>query len=367
MDNNIDPTKISPEVSAKYQLTANTFIGVAKPDPKDKIDVEIGDSKQPDFKPQVKIMRWDNETNLSFRLKDDGLEKETVTTDKDKIIWSKGTREAHFYDFINAEHPEGASEFEIILKEKPVTNVVEFTLNTKGLDFFYQPELTQEQIDNGMSAPDNVIGSYAVYASEQKTNYVGGKEYKTGKVGHIYRPQVEDAKGTKVWGELNVNTETGILSVTIPQDFLDNAVYPVRHAAGLTFGYTTAGNTLLSAIADATSDRSRMTGNGRTLSTAGTVDSVSAYLAANTSTEVVDIFYGIYREDSGGTGVHALVASGESLNSTITTTKTWKTITFASESLSADDYILGVTGNGEEVAVAYVALYGDTLSTTEKF
>lgn len=25
----------------------------------DKIEVEIGDSKQPDFKPQVKIMRWD--------------------------------------------------------------------------------------------------------------------------------------------------------------------------------------------------------------------------------------------------------------------------------------------------------------------
>lgn len=30
----------------------------------DKIEVEIGDSKQPDFKPQVKIMRWNNEVQL---------------------------------------------------------------------------------------------------------------------------------------------------------------------------------------------------------------------------------------------------------------------------------------------------------------
>ena len=57
-------------------------------------------------------------------------------------------------------------EFEVILKEKPATNKVEFTLNTKGLDFFYQPPLLPKKCSK--ARPDNVVGSQSV--SEQKTN-----------------------------------------------------------------------------------------------------------------------------------------------------------------------------------------------------
>jgi hypothetical protein len=201
----------------------------------------VGDTKDLSvFQPQIKIMRWDNEVNLSVRLKDNETGLSDISFDKDKILWSKGNITSRFYDIApNTEHPEGAYEFEIIIKEKPLTNKIEFTLNTKGLDFFYQPELTQEEIKQGFSRPENVVGSYAVYVSDQKINYVGGKEYKVGKVGHIYRPKIEDEKGNWVWGELLIKDD--ILSVTIPQDFLDKAVYPVRHAAGLTFGYETLG------------------------------------------------------------------------------------------------------------------------------
>lgn len=215
-----------------YDLENNTYSKVSQDNPKDLIAVEVGDSKQPDFLPQVKIQRWDNEVNFSARLIHDE-KTPVVTTDVDKILWQGDKVEANFYELT-----EGY-EFEVILKEKPLTNKVEFTLQTKGLDFFYQPELTQEEIDQGSSQPENVIGSYAVYASENKTNYVGGKEYKAGKVGHIYRPKIVDSIGTEVWGELNITGAN--LSVTIPQDFLDKAVYPVRHAAGLTFGYLTLG------------------------------------------------------------------------------------------------------------------------------
>lgn len=215
-----------------------------KENPKDKIEVEIGDSKDlTQFQPQFKVMRWDNEVNFSARLISDEEIDETITQNDEKITWGKGNILADFYDLpITEEHTEGGMEFEVILKERPKTNVVTFTLNTKGLDFFYQPELTVEEKLQGIKKPENVIGSYAVYASEQKTNYVGGKEYKTGKVGHIYRPRVEDAEGNTVWGELNVDTNNGLLTVTIPDEWLDKAVYPVRHAAGLTFGYTTAGS-----------------------------------------------------------------------------------------------------------------------------
>ena len=95
--------------------------------------------------------------------------------------------------------PEGGYEYQINLKSKPATNVIEFTLETQGLDFFYQPPLTEEMDEhtaefgedievtgtdvkkNGKIVrhrPENIVGSYIVYASDSKINYVGGKEYK---------------------------------------------------------------------------------------------------------------------------------------------------------------------------------------------
>ena len=181
-------------------------------------------------------MRWDNECNVSIRLKD--FIDYKVQTEGEKIKLINAEKEVHFYQI---EEGEGASEFEVILKSKPISNVIEFTLEDKDVEYFYQPELTQEEIAKGAVRPDNVVGSYAVYAKTPKVNYVGGKEYKCGKVGHVFRPKIIDSAGTEVWGDLHIDVENGLLSVTIPQDFLDKAVYPVRHAAGLTFGYGTHG------------------------------------------------------------------------------------------------------------------------------
>lgn len=226
--------KISAEILAKYQVADNTFSYTPKDDWKDRIQVEVGDSKQPDtFYPQVKIMRWDNEVNASFRLVDT-IDTATVATDKDKIEWLSNKREAHFYELpVSEEHPEGGYEFEVVLKEKPASNVVQMTMETKSLDFLYQPELTKEELEDGASRPDNVIGSYAVYYKDCPANYVGGKEYKTGKAFHIYRPRIEDANGNWVWGELNIDIEKKLLEVTIPQNFLDKAIYPIISCLGI--------------------------------------------------------------------------------------------------------------------------------------
>jgi len=222
-----------------YTKLNNTYFATPKDDWKDRIQIEIGDSKEQDFYPQLKVMRWDNECNVSLRLKTDLTAVPSKTGEK--ISWDTDKVSADIYPITEGE---GGHEFEIILKEKPVSNVIEFTLQDKDVEYFYQPELTQEEKDKGAKRPENVVGSYAVYASENKINYVGGKEYKVGKVGHIFRPKIVDAKGTEVWGELLI--ENGILSVTIPQDFLDKAVYPIRHAAGLEFGYKTLGNSTTS-------------------------------------------------------------------------------------------------------------------------
>lgn len=218
----------------KYKFDKNTFVQVAREDKQDFLEAEVGDIKQPDFHPQVKIKRWDNECNLSVRFKHEEKGIEKVEMVGEKIVWKKGSTEAHFYDI------ENGYEFEIIYHKKPKTNVTEFTIQTKGLDFWYQDELTEDQVARGCRRPENVIGSYAVYMERLKKTYHGKTQYKTGKVGHIYRPKVTDASGKEIWGILNVDKEKGILSVTVPQEFLDKAKYPV--VVDPTFGYDTAGS-----------------------------------------------------------------------------------------------------------------------------
>jgi hypothetical protein len=167
---------------------------------------------------------------------------QTLLTQNGKI----DGRIKEFYDNHNSTtFEEDVYEFEVILKEKPTTNKIEFTIQTKDLDFFYQPELIPEEVSHGCYRPENIIGSYAVYHKYKKDDYsqLGGNNYQNGKAFHIYRPKIADATGNWVWGELNIDLNTGILTVTIPQEFLDNAVYPVRHAAGLTFGYSTTTGT----------------------------------------------------------------------------------------------------------------------------
>jgi hypothetical protein len=224
-----------------YDSISKTYTEPVKTDPVDRLSVEIGDSKQiGTFYPQVKVMRWDNEVNFSARLVNDELTP--VLSDSLGIIkWEGSAIDCRFYSIQDTEHPQGAYEFNVILKEIPKSNIITFTIQTKGLDYFYQPKLTEEEIKRGCLRPDNVVGSYAVYYQGNFTNYEGGKLYRSGKAFHIYRPGIIDAVGSKVWGELNIDIDKGLLTVTIPQEFLDKATYPIQHSAGLTLGYSTIG------------------------------------------------------------------------------------------------------------------------------
>jgi len=296
----IDKRRINGFIKDKYQIADNTFslqnIKNAELDrydgkPKDEINIEIGDSKQPDiFYPQVKLMRWSDEVNFSVRLKDNEIGEEEIkskSADSDTIVWSKGNIDIEYYDYAEGE---GGHKMVWYLKEKPLTNKVEFTIQSKGLDFFYQPPLTQEY-QNGYSEefkgeivvtetqvkdldgnvlverPENVVGSYAVYHSTKGgMNDAYGKDYKTGQAFFIYRPHIIDANGAETWGILNI--KDGIYSVEIPQEFLDKATFPIK--SNDTFGYTTEGGTSYG-----TADR--ITGQKGTPSSSGTVTKISFY------------------------------------------------------------------------------------------
>ena len=162
---------------------------------------------------------------------------------------------------------------------------------------------------------------------------------------------MEDANGWKVWGELNIDVEQGIQTITIPQDFIDKAVYPIRHATGEIFGNTNIGGST-SFIATRFSDESITIGTNSNLAVPGTLDSISAATKMQTGPDNVDLFIAIYREDSAGTGSHGLVASVEQLNQAHTTTATFKTLTASSEVLTADVYILSALGNGVDCSSA---------------
>ena len=236
------------ELKGKYRLEKTAFILDAIDE--NAIQTEVGNKNLDEFVPELTLRKWDDEVNFKVKYKHGEKEKDQKVDIEDKKIKWKGKKtEVHYYDIKKGEllHDKvlehDVYEVEVILLEKPDTNIVSFDIETKGLSFYYQPELTQEEIDEGAFRPENVIGSYAVYHKSKQGDYskMGKKNYRAGKAFHIYRPKIIDSAGTEVWGKLNITDN--LLTVEILQEFLDNAVYPVRHAAGLTFGYTSVGST----------------------------------------------------------------------------------------------------------------------------
>ena len=212
----------------------------------DKLDVEVNASY-----PKIRLWRWNKEDYLDIELltKAKPLSKKMHSP---KLTQEFSDFNVNLYPLWNFSE-NGAFEFEIILKQKPLTNKVTFNINDSGLEFYYQPPLNEEVNcslegcvacnathcwdENGTIThyrPENVVGSYAVYHSYKKNN-----EYKTGKLFHIFRPKVRDSAGNTTWCDLHIDEAKGLLTITIPQEFLDKAVYPVT--VDPTFGYESIG------------------------------------------------------------------------------------------------------------------------------
>ena len=353
-----------------FDSQTKSYSAVEKENPKDDIRVIVGDDKDSStFHPQLKISRWSNEVNFSARLLHSSIPGNvSYSDDGEKITWIKkqGQNEWKAIFYHRDDLDEGGYEFEIHLPQKPPVNSLTFSINTKELDYFYQPALTQQEIDEGAERPENVVGSYAVYhKTKGGMNDSRGYEYKCGKAFHIYRPHCVDSLGNETWGSLNVDEQAGTLTISVDQTWLDNAVYPV--IVDPTFGYTVLGATAGFALYAAGTQSSNTNGQYYALGEAGTLDSIHIGTKA-TETANCDLWGAIYREDSAGADSHALVASAESLNVAHTTTFSFKTLTAASESLSVDDYIVAGLGNGEDLGVG-VQVQGcyDTASANRNY
>ena len=229
------------EIKAKYKLEDRALVREAKSDPKDRIEVVIGNKIDPElfgaettFEPTLEISRWDE---VSFKIipdiSDVALKDRTLTFNKEKIIFETPKVDYEIYEYTK---DEGGMKYDKILKEKPISNKFIFDIEFLNLDFFFQPPLNEEMASSTCTATDcggshrpiEVVGSWAIYHSGNPVNYVGGKEYKTGKFGHLYRPKATDANGDWVWCDLFIDANQGIYKITIDQKWLDTAIYPVR-------------------------------------------------------------------------------------------------------------------------------------------
>ncbi|RLI91232.1 MAG: hypothetical protein DRO95_04750, partial [Candidatus Altiarchaeales archaeon] len=224
--------------------------------------IEIGEERHSPPQPYLKLNKWDGEVSLKVEVPYGRGAIRILEQNKLKYVSHK--YDVNFYpkepeeiteEIAGRNHTfkineKGGVEFDVILKEKPDSNIFEFPIKTKGLKFYYQPPLhpahpTWADTDGDGKAdtfrPENVVGSYAVYHESKQGDYtkLGGKNYRAGKVFHIYRPKIIDNVGKEVWGKLNIDVGKKLLTIEIPQEFLDNAVYPVRIDPN--FGYESKG------------------------------------------------------------------------------------------------------------------------------
>jgi len=245
--------------------------------------------------PKIILQKWGGETAMGIRYK--GLDVSSSQAHvTNKIEWKGLKEELHAYPLpARAGMEDGGFEVEIFLKEKPASSTFDFVITgTDNLDFFYQDALWKEAgllnptpectdtVCDGSKRPENVVGSYAVYHKTNSNHQVGHTNYATGKAYHIFRPKAIDALGNEVWATLDYTN--GILSVTVPQSFLDTAIYPV--IVDPTFGYTTIG-----ATTDSTPQNSVLIASSTafTASTGNLITSFSIYASDDTAPFTVEM------------------------------------------------------------------------------
>jgi hypothetical protein len=147
----------------------------------------------------------------------------TLRGDRRRLVY-KGRRRSHRFTILG----DTAFEYDCILEKEPESNVISLLMEgAEKFDFFRQPDFIKDPL---------LAGSYAVYKKETIIGD-GRMSEGTGKLCHIHRPQIIDSRGRRCWGDLSIVGNR--LCITIPENFLSEAKYPV--VVDPTIGSSTAG------------------------------------------------------------------------------------------------------------------------------
>src|SRR3990167_9979535 len=97
-------------------------------------------------RPEVRLKKWNGEVDLGVRY--DKIASVGIQSGN-RMEWKGVKEEIHAYPLEAQEGMEdGGLEIEVILSSKPVKNTFDFAIDgAENLDFFYQPQLTQVEID----------------------------------------------------------------------------------------------------------------------------------------------------------------------------------------------------------------------------
>lgn len=256
----ISQESIDSLVAANFDLVSNTLVQKAAPDPLSDIFVEVGDSKQPEFYAQVKLKWASNDCNCSFRFVDLDAKTPTFSTSGAVIQYVKPAYEIHY---LRDEH--GFVE-RLILNSKPASNRLQWTINYKNLDFWFQPALDAEAVADelGLAAGDlpddrwknpawiskyydrantkagytattgpswvrpiEIVDGYVAMHPTKKNSIIGGINYAVGVAFDLYQTRATDANGQSILTVLTLDLTNNILYRDIPIDFWNNATYPM--------------------------------------------------------------------------------------------------------------------------------------------
>ena len=233
-------------------------------------------------------------------------------------IWYSGDtttlRLSEYYDARFYNTVDNRLEWEAVLYQKPGNQYSwTFPMESNNLVFYYQAELTQEEIDREAVRPDSVIGSYAVYHTSNKNN-----EYKTGKALHIYRPKAWDSAGDTVWIGLDIDTVTNELTIAGTRPWFRDAVYPVT--IDPTIGKTDIGGS-------GTVSPYFWANSGTIGAVGGTIDSYHVY---HRTTSALWLRGGVY-DSTGGSGYPGNLLTNGASDSTFTNAIEWVVSTFPTD------------------------------------
>jgi hypothetical protein len=158
--------------------------------------------------PSWELKRWGRDVLGFLPLAEGGY---STRGDQRRLHYA-GDKTSHRFTILDNEH----FEYDIILNKEPGSNRLYLSIQGwEGFDFFRQPDHI---------GPDMLRGSYAVYKKEGVINtpayHVG-----TGKLCHIHRPRIIDARGRRVWGDIRI--DRGVMTMIIPEWWISDAKYPV--------------------------------------------------------------------------------------------------------------------------------------------
>ncbi len=205
-------------------------------------------------KPSFVLNRWGTERNILLSL--DSNENSLIKQIEGKLVWQGADNTLQLFTT-----PDGGIECEIVLLKHPPGNTIRLRMETSGLQFHYQPPLTEEfQIGvdgvekltsthaygagNYLLAhrPEKIVGSYVAYHNKQMSmikTKADGQKYFTGIAFQIFRPKCTDALGNTTWAMQTIND--GYLEIKIDANWLTQATYPV--VIDPEFGYHIIGGT----------------------------------------------------------------------------------------------------------------------------